>query len=384
MEVPGVCSTDRWPAVTIDEVQRASQFHAIPDKFLDATHLAAARSVLERVVGLDNTRLAFVSGSLAAGLGHGLSDVDLYVATRSGGDPKAYGYRQDGYIVQINPVSGDCLDLMARTCSAYTALPGDRWQVELGEDELQRSVRYVIGTVLADNGSGLPAPAQGRQTMRRVLMTLHAYELASLAEDALGALQVGDELTALQASLMGLEHALEAALAGTGDVYVGRKFGLRRLARSAALRTVLPELMSELGRPAVPGGPGETAGLVTQRMLLASHLVGSVLLDGWDRPAPEIRAFPDRWTAGGPTRSPWVVPVRLADSWGMAGPDIGYRTKQGMVRLWLELDGRPADDIHRGLDADPDLAGTSRDLLEAAIAQLIEKAVAVPSSDGRR
>jgi hypothetical protein len=67
----------------------------------------------------------------------------------------------------------------------------------------------------------------------------------------------------------------------------------------------------------------------------------------------------------------------------MAGPDIGYRTKEGMVRLWLELDGRPAGDIHGGLAADPELAGTPRDLLDAAIAQLIEKAVAVPGSDGR-
>ncbi|WP_331742711.1 hypothetical protein [Streptomyces sp. NBC_01006] len=53
----------------------------MPDVHLGEAHLAAARAVLDEAVGRDNIRLAFVSGSLAAGLGHGLSDIDLYVTT---------------------------------------------------------------------------------------------------------------------------------------------------------------------------------------------------------------------------------------------------------------------------------------------------------------
>jgi hypothetical protein len=65
----------------------------------------------------------------------------------------------------------------------------------------------------------------------------------------------------------------------------------------------------------------------------------------------------------------------------MIGPDTGYRAKAGMVRLWRELDGRPVDELHRALAADPAFAGTSPELLDAAMAQLIEKKVAASGGE---
>ncbi|MGE7435351.1 hypothetical protein [Kitasatospora sp. NPDC001175] len=354
---------------------------AVADKFVDETHLAAARSVLERVVDTDKVRLAFVGGSLAAGLGHGMSDVDLYVAAEPGTDLPKRGYREGGYVVQINPLSTAQLEQIAAICTEFTASRTDRWQVLVGDVELQPSIRYAIGSVLIDKDSGLPSTDQAKLTVRKILMTRWAYDVSGFGEDALGALQVGDELTALQSSSIAVECAVECVLAAVGDVYLGRKFLLRRTARNEALREVLPRIWDGLRLPQAPGGIEETTRVVTENMRVAGHLVVNALLDGWDAPAPHIAACPDHWEDGGPTRSPWVVPVRLSDSWGMAGPDAGYRVKQGTVRLWRELDGRSLDDVHRSFEADPDLAGTPRELLDTATAQLIERNV-VATGDG--
>lgn len=348
---------------------------AVADKFVDETHLAAARAVLDRVVDTDKVRLAFVGGSLAAGLGHGMSDVDLYVAAEPGTELPNRAYREAGHVVQINPLSTAKLEQIGAVCAEFTAGRTDRWQVLLSDAELQPSIRYAIGTVLIERDSGLPPTAQALLTVRHILMTRWAYDVAGFGEDALGALQVGDELTALQASSIAIECALECVLPSVGDVYLGRKFLLRRVARNQALRPVLPEIWDGLRLPEAPPGVDETTRIVTRRMLFAGHLVVNALLDGWDAPAQRIPEYPGHWQDGGPTRVPWVVPVRLADSWGMAGPDAGYRVKEGTVRLWRELDGRTLDEVHRGFEDRPHFSGTPRELLDAATAQLVERNV---------
>jgi hypothetical protein len=360
---------------------------AVPDIFLADCHLSAARAVLDREIGLANTRLAFVSGSLAAGLGHGMSDVDLYVA-QFDGIPAARGYRQDDFIVQVNPVPAEQVARIADTCAGYGDTAARRPQTLMTDAELQPALRYAIGTTLVDQGSCLPAAADGILAVRKILMNRNAYWLSSFAEDALGALQTGDALTALQASLMVTEFALECALAGAGDVYLGRKFQLRRLARVPALRDVRSQAWAYLRQPDASADLGETAEFVIQRMLFASHLTSCALLDGWDKPLSGLPAFTDRRAEGGPVRSPWVTPVRFSDSWGMSGPDAGYRTTAAMIRLWHSLDGRPVEAVHQRF-SDSGGADSSRTVipperLDAAITQLVENHAAVPDSGSIR
>lgn len=351
---------------------------AIPDAFLSESHLAAARAVLDRVIGMDNIRLAYVSGSLAAGLGHGMSDIDIYVALNDG-VPEDLSYRESGFMVQINPVSAGQVELIAEVCAEYTDTATDRRQTGLTDDQLKQPLRYAISTVLTDRCDTLPPLKESVLTIRRILMNRHAYLLSGFAEDTLGALEVHDRLTALQASHMGLESALECALAGVGDVYLGPKFLLRRCARAAGLRDVLADAWTYLHQPSLPGSLEEVGEFVVRRLLFATHLVTYCLLEGWDEPVSRIPRFEDRRAEGGPLRSPWVTPVRFADSWGMAGPAIGYRTTVAMVRLWRALDGQPAGAVHRQLtDAS---VRVSRELVDSAILQLIETNVAVPDSE---
>jgi hypothetical protein len=351
---------------------------AIPDAFIGESHMAAAEAVLDRVIGMDNIQLAYVSGSLAAGLGHGMSDVDIYVALNDG-VPADLSYKESGFMVQINPVSAEQVKLITEVCAEYTDTATNRRQTNMAEDELKRPLRYAIGTVIIDRCGTLPTVKDSILTIRRVLMNRHAYLLSGFAEDVLGALKVHDRLLALQASQMGVEHALECALAGVGDVYLGRKFLLRRCARASGLRDVLDDGWAYLRQPGLPGSLDEVSEFAVQRMLFATHLVACCLLEGWDEPVDLIPRFEDRRAEGGPLRSPWVTPVRFADSWGMAGPAIGYRTTAAMVRLWRALDGQPVDAIHRRL-ADASVQ-VSRELLDSAILQLVETNVAVPGSE---
>lgn len=354
---------------------------AIPDRFFSEEQLAAAKAVLGRVIGLDNTRLAFVSGSLAAGLGHALSDVDLYVCPEPGTEIADEEHCEGGHIVQINPIRPDDLGRLVVLTASFGAGPADRWQVGLSDSQLTPAVRYAIGTVLVDRGSGLPTPQQAWQTMRQVLMVTRAITIATYAEDVCGALAVGDELTALQTTTIAVGLAVECLLAGVGDLYVGQKFNLRRLARAAAVQDALPTLWESMRLPAAPRGLPQTRRLAEGRLRLAGRLVTNALLDGWDKPL-DLLSIPARpGPGGGPVCSPWVLPVRFEKSWGMIGPDTGYRTKEGMVRLWRELDGRPVAELHRALAADPAFAGTSRELLDTAVAQLVEKKVAAPGGE---
>src|SRR5579875_1209636 len=337
---------------------------AIPDVFLGESHLAAARAVLDRVIGMDNIRLAYVSGSLAAGLGHGMSDIDIYVALNDG-VPADLSYRESGFMVQVNPVSAAQVELIAEVCAKYTDTAASRRQTKLADDDLKQSLRYAISTVTTDRCDILPPLKDSVLTIRRILMNRHAYDLSGFAEDALGALEVQDRLTALQTSHMGVANALECALAGVGDVYFGPKFLLRRCARAPGLRAVLDDGWAYLHQPSLPGSLEEVSEFVVQRLLFATHLVTYCLLEAWDEPAARIPPFEDRRTEGGPLRSPWVTPVRFADSWGMAGPAIGYRTTAAMVRLWRALDGRSAEAVHRQL-ADASVQ-VSRELIDSAI-----------------
>ncbi|WP_043735187.1 hypothetical protein [Nocardia asiatica] len=349
---------------------------AVPDVHLGADQIAAARDVLQRVVGLENTRLAFVSGSLAAGLGHGMSDIDVYVCAEPSIDVRDTSYREGRWEVQITPISLPRLEEMARVCDRYAVTTDDRWQADLSDPELVRAVRYAIGTVLVDHNSGLPTPERAQRTLRQVLITKQAWTLSGLIEDALGALQIGDTLTAAQASFLAVEEAVQCALVGAGDLYIGRKFMLRRLARCKPLRSVLPQILDALYLPVPWDDTPATEHAVTRRSLLCGQLVSHTVIDCWDSSGTKFPVAEDNWSRGGPTRSPWAVPVRLADSWGIVAPDTGYSTTEGLIRVWRELDGRPVQQIQGGLEQDPFLTGTPPDILDAAITQLVECGVA--------
>ena len=358
--------------------QGSGSVSATPDVFLREEQMAVARDVLERFIGAQNTRLAFISGSLAAGLGHGLSDIDIYVQVTDGDVPET-NHLQAGQMIHLNRISDAQIETIRATCSEYSDTPGQRLQTDIDDASLTLAVRFAIGVPLVNTYTDLPSAEQSKLTIRRILMNRNSYECAGLAEDVLGALQISDTLTAVQASHMVVEAALECVLAGAGDVYLGRKFQLRRSARVPALRPVLDDLIASLRQPDLSMGLAEARELVLGRLLFSSHLIASALLDGWDEPLTAVPAFEDCRAQGGPLRSPWVIPVRFASRWGMSGPHIGYRVTESMVRLWRALDGRPAAALLSELQGSG--LRISADVLEATVAQLVEKKAALWNVD---
>jgi hypothetical protein len=340
---------------------------------LTERHLAAARAVLDRVIGDANIALAFVSGSLVAGLGHSLSDVDLYVH-RSDDEPvPERGFREDGFIVQINPLSQSKMDVIRRICPEFVATAADRQQLQISERDLVLAVRYSIGYTLVNRLPALPDLQQSRETMKHVVMARAAYDLSGMAEDALGALQSGDTLTATFAAQLSMTYALECVLAASGDLYVGTKFLPRRCARVEPLRECLDLIWDCLRLPHLSADYATVSQAVMRNLYVATYLVGVATLHGWSETLGRIER-PELAFGAGVLRSPWVVPVRFGDIWGMVGPDIGYRVTEAMVRLWLALDGRPPAELHAEF---PDVPAES---LDTAVSRLVESNAAALSA----
>jgi predicted nucleotidyltransferase len=65
------------------EVSASGRMPVVPDVNFSEEQIAAAQAVLDREIGADSVRCAFLSGSLAVGLGHALSDIDIYFVAES-------------------------------------------------------------------------------------------------------------------------------------------------------------------------------------------------------------------------------------------------------------------------------------------------------------
>jgi hypothetical protein len=352
----------------------------VADRWLGPAEVAAATSVVDSVRRDRGVRLAFVSGSLAAGLGHALSDVDLYVlCDEAAGSTRSV--RQDGFVVQVNSLSEQQFETARRACSSYGITAGDRWQAELEDRTLSLTVRLAIGTVLRQRDVELPEAAVRRQVVRQVLITRAAIDVSSLAEDVLGARDIGDLLTELVAARRAVETALEAALAAADDLYVSEKFLMRRLARTPATAELLPECWELLQDPGWPPDPQRARALVDRRLALATYLVGRAALDGWQEPLHTLPPRPQPVADGGPTRSRWFCPIRFGQLWGLAGPDAGYRITEGVVRIWLALDGRPPERAFERLRTElPEFGTVQREAFQAGVDGLLAIGAAVPAA----
>lgn len=327
---------------------------APPDVGLGAEHLDAARAVLDSVFGERWPRLVFVSGSLAAGLGHAWSDVDVYVVDDAG-DIESRAYRRGPHTVQINLMTPAAAAAAVSTCTGFVARSDDRTQLEQTEDAVRVAVRLAIAEILHDADGVVPPVQERRTAVRRLLLGRHALMVGSYAEDVLGALTSRDPWTALRSSELALEHGIEAYLTAHGDLYVGPKFLYRRLARTHGVGTGVAAMWDLLARGGLPTSPEDVTPLVVTRLRAATLLMADGILSGFDEPSSS--------TLGGTTTdgepepgtlvtSPWFCPIRFSNGWGLAGPDRGFRVSGPVVRIWSAFDGSSADAVLARLGAE--------------------------------
>jgi hypothetical protein len=178
-----------------------------------------------------------------------------------------------------------------------------------------------------------------RDTVRQIFVAHHAAQFAGYAADVLGALDSGDPYTALAASALALTAAAEAALAASGDLYLGEKFLFRRLTRTAATAPWAGLLWGLLHQPVAAEAPLPRLRDLTDRRLRAGNLLLAwCALEGW---SAALAALPSPSTATPGWRSPYTTPLRFRDGLALVGPRESYRVDDAVLRRWR--DARPGD-----------------------------------------
>ncbi|HET8641097.1 MAG TPA: hypothetical protein VFM37_04120, partial [Pseudonocardiaceae bacterium] len=277
--------------------------------------------------------------------------VDLFVVPARGTVVDGRAKQFDGIPVQLNVVTHASLEEYARTFDAYRVTPSDRSQLYTVHMQagLKAVTRLAFGRPL--HASPVCEAAYSRidqDVLRQLVMTECARQVARNAEDAAGAMAVGDPLIALSATAAALHYACETILAAHGDVYLGDSFFWRRLARldpeAELARTVWHALPENL-----PWGADSAA--VRRRaedgLHLASHLASHALLDGWTRRLVGVPPYAPQ--VEGARRNPFFTLLRFGDTITFAGPDKAFRTTEQTARLWLD-DARPAAATRKFID----------------------------------
>lgn len=342
---------------------------------LDQKHRTAAKTVLEGFS--ERLRLAYFSGSLAAGLGHTTSDLDVHVVVRDGHALDQHTFVVDGLRVQLTPLPMERLARLAEITREFVATKNDRTQAELDRRVLWDVMRVVSSElVFADDETAGLFHAIDRDVARKILMSNFAHPVARLGEDAVGLAGAGDLHSAYVCGTLALQSGIQVAVAGSGDLYYQEKFLFARIRRTplAAHFHLLWELMYGLG------DRDPTDDDVVRRFQAANALAASGLLDGWDSPSTE----PPSMVVGGPgpTRSPFWSVMRFADSVALAGAGEPLRISPDVARLWVSLNGRPlaevTDDLRaRGINVPTDVVYRTVQRLTRA------GAVRPPSEDSR-
>jgi hypothetical protein len=319
-------------------------------------------------------RLAFVSGSLAAGLGHTMSDIDVHILPPEGVPLRFHSVNTPLGMVQANPLSEQDARNLVEMTSEYRVTPRQRDQIAVSDPALRDLVRFAIGTVL-DSEFPVAEAAVRRDVARKIIISRGANHLSSYAEDSYGALRSGDLLTALSAAEIAVRHGAEVLLAAIGDLYVGPKFLYRRLHRHRATAPLLDEILAELAAVSTSDVSASTAERhVTRRLRASATWVTAAAMHAWDRPWPEDREplrFGGTPVRGGYVRSPWFVPVRYGDSWSLAGPDLGLRVTVQVIAAWLACDGSTAEGVRDHLAGSfPGQEPPTRDTVDAVLAKL--------------
>jgi len=333
------------------------------EEVLATAREAAARCEAEAPLGL-----AVVSGSLAMGLGHALSDLDLYIARADGSTAPGRTFSIGSRTVQVTPLDTAKLRQLVDHAAGFRVDSKDRSQLSLSMSDGKLLLRLANGTLLGANPAHRALfDALDRETVRKLAILRHACFAVELQEDVHGAITSGDLVTAMASSHRALLHALESGLGGVGEVYDHEKVALRRLGRHPGTAHLLDSAWALLncGLP-LDAPPEELADVARRRALLTSHLIGYAVLRGWDAPAAALPPF--QVAQEGPLRRYDYGLLRFANGIALTGRDHGARVTEPMARLWLALDGRPVEE----LASSPALDGLSvpPDTLRSALRKL--------------
>jgi hypothetical protein len=354
----------------------------IEERRFSSRHRSLARIALDRVLtGGATVHLAYLSGSLAVGLGHGTSDVDLWLV----GDDDCASLKSsevfDGTMVQVNPIPRSRVDRLIDLASAFRATVESREQLRLDDETLASLIRLAVGEIVYVSGDYAATYALlDRDVVRKIIMATNARLCAAYAEDAVGGLQANDWRLAVRAASLLVSTAAECLLAAADDIYVPYKpFLHKRVARTFGDRDIENQIWEAASRvPPLGAASCEVRAYVLRALTLANSLGTQSLTDGWHRPIKTVR---ETVMAGeGPIRDPTVTVMRYSDGIGLSAPNRGFRITEPLLRIWSSLNGGSAGEAFASLrERYPEFAGKSDASLDTAVQRLIDAGAAHPS-----
>jgi hypothetical protein len=298
-------------------------------------------TVLTALGGSTTVRFAALSGSLAAGLGHSASDVDIHVVLRNrGADPPPRVRKIDGRRVQLTFINADLIGRAASMTESLVAAPAARGPYGWSQSELWNVFRLVCSRILlADGDLRAQFDNISRTNLRQIMMGVFSQQAARAAEDTAGMLRENaNSLIAYDTAAQGLRAACEVSLVAIGDFYAQPKFLTARLSRSIVHQDVWPRLWGIFQMPGDPFARRVWKQGALDAIFWAQHLVASSLLEGWDQPLKLIPVTQRH--SDGPLRSPGFGLIRYPESWSLAGGERSYKVNEGFARVWLSLDGK--------------------------------------------
>ncbi|HEU0132426.1 MAG TPA: nucleotidyltransferase domain-containing protein [Mycobacteriales bacterium] len=338
---------------------------------LDAVVAEALVAYLPRLVEETAATGIVLGGSRAFGLGNRYSDIDLVALLDRAPDRP----------VVPPPIADHSVHVSGMT-PADVAAVADRFRIEHlpatsltpTASRLVQSTRTFLeltdGPVLhgaeavAAVRAGLPRDGVGA-----LVVESHAALQGGVHRDAAGALASGDWATAVEATLIALDYAVQAAVAVHDDLYVPRKFLARRAQRhDAALFATFTGTRAEL---VSAGASGDTAADAVSRTLRRAAGISAGALLGWHPPDPVA-------APGSLVRSAWHCVARYTDGYLITGATDNPVTRAG-AEVWLAHDGRATGDVvallterwQRPVD-------TVRAVVEAAAGQLAVAGLLAP------
>lgn len=297
--------------------------------------LAQARTLARRLAGADGAAAALVGGGIAAGLGHGASDIDIYLV---GGRGESRGQITSGerrIDVHELPMA-QILALAQRVAEAD--LTDDEHARPLGEADLILAVRLAGAEVAAGQSAVRPAlDALDQQKLRKLTLARWLGAALTAVEDLSGLDEHSEPEAAVLCARTALLAAGKAVAAGCGELHDGVKWVFRQLRRSgpagfphrrfAALSRCDPLQSAELSLADLA--------TLTQSCLLAAATVGWHGVPPADWPACA-------WTVGdGPLRrAPGLYPL-VFDRCVLAVSPAGrrLRMRQDVALIWALCHG---------------------------------------------
>jgi hypothetical protein len=317
--------------VVIDEAMR--------DRKLDAARKAGAGIAAEPGV-----QAVYIAGSLTAGLGSTTSDVDLFVVSHEqpacGTEPEQRDV--DGVRVDIERRKPGAMLAAASRMTTYDFTTKNTTSVHFKPGAYDNVIRLlhsepVLASAEYDEARTLMSDKM--DNLRRLVMGQWVMRCANDMVDCEGAFIDNDMDSALLISHSLLVQAAKCYLAGAGDLYIGPKWMMKQLARTA------PDLLGPVGVLLFTTGSRSGADIVGDRIRLTQALLTAAQYAGWDQPAS------GRWDAWSTARDEvhrplFWLPIRTLDAVRLFRNEFRQLaiSVEGLL-LWGVADGRDAQAV---------------------------------------